>query len=182
MGRQLFSDGPFVDPPVAAPGAYSTTTIAPMWPAASFTPVFANDPKAGKIYCVRAGGIITMSVATCTLLITPKYGTGGVVLGAGPSQLLPVMASIPWYLQAELVFRDIGAPGGANSHAVLSGIMSMQGTIATAGTGSNVVFGSTASVAVDASILSNVEIDTTLGGTTGAPSIQTLWAYIFSRN
>jgi hypothetical protein len=118
MGRQLFQDGPYIDPPVTAPGAYSTTTIAPMWPAAVWTPIFANDPKAGKIYCVRAGGIITMSVATCTLLVTPKYGTGGVALGAGPAQLLPVMTNIPWYLQAELVFRVIGA-AGTNSTAVL---------------------------------------------------------------
>lgn len=181
MGRQLFQDGPFIDPPVTAPGAYSTTTIAPLWPAASFTPIFANDPKAGKIYCVRAGGIITMSVNTCSLLITPKYGTGGVVLGAGPAQILPVMTNIPWYLQAELVFRTIGA-AGTNSTAVLSGFMSIQGTLATAGAGANVVFGSTASVSIDATINANIEINTTLGGTTGAPSLQTLWSYIFSRN
>lgn len=181
MGRQLFNDGPFIDPPVTAPGAYSTTTIAPMWPAAQYTPIFANDPKAGKIYCVRAGGIITMSVATCTLLVTPKYGTGGVVLGAGPAQLLPTMTNIPWYLTADLVFRTIGA-AGTNSTAVLSGCISMQGTLATPGAGSNIVFGSAASVSVDATILANLEFNTTLGGTTGAPSIQTLWAYIFSRN
>jgi hypothetical protein len=181
MGRQLFNDGPFIDPPVTAPGAYSTTTIAPLWPAATFTPIFANDPKAGKIYCVRAGGIITMSVNTCSLLITPKYGTGGVVLGAGPAQILPIMTNIPWTLEADLVFRTIGA-AGTNSTAVLTGKMSTQGTLATAGAGSVIPFGSTASVSVDATILSNLEFNTTLGGTTGSPSIQTLWAYIFSRN
>src|SRR5260221_6860809 len=138
MGRQLFQAGPYIDPPVTAPGAYSITTIAPLWPAASFTPIFANDPKAGKIYCVRAGGIITMSVNTCSLLITPKYGTGGVALGAGPAQILPIMTNIPWYLQAELVFRSIGA-AGTNSTSVLSGVMSIQGTLATAGAGSYVV-------------------------------------------
>lgn len=181
MGRQLFQDGPFIDPPVTAPASYTTTTIGPLWPAAVWTPIFANDPKAGKIYCVRAGGIITMSVNTCSLLITPKYGTGGVALGAGPAQLLPVMASIPWYLQAELVFRSIGA-AGANSTCILSGVLSIQGTLATAGSGSNVVFGSTASVSVDATINANIEINTTLGGTTGSPVLQTLWAYLFSRN
>jgi hypothetical protein len=181
MGRQLFQDGPYIDPPVTAPGAYSTTTIAPLWPGIVWTPIFANDPKAGKIYCIRAGGIITMSVNTCSLLITPKYGTGGVALGAGPAQILPVMSNIPWYLQAELVFRTIGA-AGTNSTAVLSGVMALQGTLVTAGTGSNVVFGSTASVNIDATINSCVEINTTLGGTTGSPSIQTLFAYIFSRN
>lgn len=181
MGNQKFGDGPYIDPPVVAPGSYTTTTIAPLWPAAVWTPIFANEPKAGKIYCVRAGGIITMSVNTCSLLITPKYGTGGVVLGAGPAQILPVMASIPWSLTAELIFRTIGA-AGANSTCVLSGVMAMQGTLATPGTGSNVVFGSTASVSVDATINANIEINTTLGGTTGSPVLQTLWAYIFARN
>jgi hypothetical protein len=181
MGRQLFQDGPYIDPPVVSPASYTTITIAPLWPAAAWTPIFANDPKAGKIYCVRAGGIITMSVATCSLLITPKYGTGGVALGAGPAQLLPVMSNIPWYLQAELVFRSIGV-AGANSTAVLSGFMAIQGTLATPGAGTIVSFGSTASVSVDATINANVEINTTLGGTTGSPSIQTLWAYLFSRN
>lgn len=181
MGRQLFQDGPYIDPPVVSPSAYTTTTIAPLWPAAAWTPIFANDPKAGKIYCVRAGGIITMSVTTCTLILTPKYGTGGVALGAGPAQLLPIMTNIPWLLQAELVFRTIGV-AGANSTAVLSGMMWIQGTLATPGAGTNIPFGSTASVNIDATINANIEVNTTLGGTTGSPSIQTLWAYIFSRN
>jgi hypothetical protein len=104
-----------------------------------------------------------------------------VSLGAGPAQILPVMTNIPWYLQAELVFRTIGV-AGTNSSAVLSGVMAIQGTLATAGAGTNIVFGSAAPVNIDATINSNIEINTTLGGTTGSPSLQTLWAYIFSRN
>ncbi len=130
---------------------------------------------------MRAGGIVTMSVNTATLIITPKYGTGGVALGASPAQLLPVMSTIPWYLQADLVFRTIGA-AGTNSTCVLSGAMLMQGTIATAGAGTVIPFGSTASVNVDATINANIEINTTLGGTTGSPVISCLWVYLFSRN
>jgi hypothetical protein len=182
MGRQLFGDGPFVNPPVAAVASYTTVTIVPLWPAATFTPIFANDPKAGKIYCVRAGGIITMSVNTATLIITPKYGTGGTALGASPAQLLPVMASIPWSLSAELIWYTV-SESAATSTAVLSGMFMTQGTIATAGTGTNVPFGSTAAVgSLDTTTLKNLEFNTTLGGTTGSPVIQTLWAYIFTRN
>jgi hypothetical protein len=181
MGRQLFGDGPFMNPPVAAVGAYTSTTITAMWSMAQFTPVFANDAKAGKIYCVRAGGIMTMSVATCTMIITPKWGAAGTSLGAGPAQTLSSGTNIPWYLQAEVVFYDIGA-AGTNSHAVCSGFLAWQGTIATSGQGGVVPFGSTAAVAVDATINAGVEINTTLGGTTGSPSIQTLWAYLFARN
>lgn len=180
MGRQLFNDGPFIDPPITAPSAYSTTTIVPLWPAAAFTPIYANDPKAGKIYCVRAGGLITMSVNTATLIITPKYGTGGVALGPSPAQVLPVMSALPWTLDAELVFTFIGV-GGA-SKAFLSGKFCCQGTIATPGAGTVIPFGGTLATTLDATILSNIEINTTLGGTTGAPSLQTIYAYIFSRN
>ena len=121
-----------------------------------------------------------MSVATCTLLITPKYGTGGTTLGAGPAQLLPVMANIPWTLDAELFWRVIGV--STASTAVLVGKMCIQGTLATAGAGTIIPFGGTVVTNLDATINSNIEINTTLGGTTGSPSIQTLEAYIFSRN
>src|SRR5438034_517692 len=82
MGRQLFNDGPFVDTIIASPTANTTNTITPLWVAATWTPIFANDPKAGKIYCVRAGGIVTSGTAGSTMIITPKYGTGGTALGA----------------------------------------------------------------------------------------------------
>jgi hypothetical protein len=181
MGRQLFQDGPFIDPAVISPAAYSTLTINPLWPAAVWTPIFANDPKAGKTYVVKAKGIITMSVATCTLVLTPRLGAAALVLGASPAQLLPVMANIPWTLDAELTYRVIGAPG-LNSSCVCIGKMCLQGTLATAGTGTNVVFGGTLVTTTDVTINQFLEICTTLGGTTGAPSIQTHDAYIFARN
>lgn len=180
MGRQLFQDGPFIDPPITAPAAYSTLTITPLWPAAAFTPIYANDPKAGKIYCVRAGGLITMSVATATLIITPKYGTGGIALGASPAQLLPVMSALPWSLTADLVFTFIGV--GGTSKAFLSGTFNCQGTLATPGTGTTIPFGGTLATTIAADAIGNIEINTTLGGTTGAPLLQTIYAYIFSRN
>jgi hypothetical protein len=181
MGRQTFSDGPAADPPLASVGSYTTTTIASMWPSAQFTPIFAGDPKVGKIYSVRAGGIFTTSNALCTMIITPRYNTATpVTLTAGPAQLLPLMTSIPWFLQAELVFRTIGAPG-VNSTCIMTGAVMTQGTIATAGAGTVIPFGGV-SATVDASIASSLDFQTTLGGTTGSPVIQTLWAYIFSRN
>jgi len=180
MGRQLFNDGPFIDPPITAPSSFTPGSIAALWPAASWTPIFANDPKAGKIYCVRAGGLITMSVNTATMIITPKYGTGGTSLGASPAQTLPVMSALPWTLDAELVFTFIGV--STASKAFLSGKLCCQGTIATAGAGTVIAFGGTLVTNLDATILSNIEINVTLGGTVGSPSMQTIYAYIFSRN
>src|SRR5258706_14839669 len=130
MGRQVFQDGPYIDAPAnpgTLPAAITPGAILPLWVAAAFTPIFANDPKAGKIYCVRAGGVVTMSVSTATMIVTPKYGTGGTSFGASPAQLLPVMAAVPWVLDAELIWSKIGAPGG-NSQALLIGKLCMQGT------------------------------------------------------
>jgi hypothetical protein len=179
MARQTFQSGPEVDTILASPTANALNTIFPLWVAATYTPVFANDPKAGKIYSIRAGGIITNSAATSTLIITPKYGTGGTALGASAAQLVPVMSNIPWTLDAELIFRVIGAPG-VNSSAVLIGKFCTQGTLATAGTGTNILFGGTLVVNLDASINSNVEINTTFSA--GTNSVQPHFAYIFSRN
>lgn len=179
MGRQLFNDGPFVDTILTSPTAITANTISPLWVAATYTPVFANDPKAGKIYCIRAGGIITSGTAGSTMVITPKYGTGGTALGASPAQAMPACTNIPWTVEAELVFRLIGAPG-TNSSAVLIGKFCMQGTLATNGAGTVIPFGATLVTNLDASINSNVEINATMSA--GSNSVQPHFAYIFSRN
>jgi|SRR5438876_12148109 len=176
MARQLFQEGPFVDTIITAPSPNTTTTIIPIWVAATYTPIFANDPKAGKIYSVRAGGTISQSAATNTLIITPFYGS--TALGASPAQTMPITSVIPWYLAFDMVFRTIGAPG-VNSTCIGTGCFWGQGTIATAGTGVTIPFGGTVAT-VDASIVSKIEINMTWSG--GTISTQPHYAYIFARN
>src|SRR3954471_20783596 len=145
MARQYLVDGPFVDPPVSDPlSANAATTAVDLWSGAQYTPIFANDPKAGKIYVIDAHGIITTG-ASGTLIITPFYGTNtGVALGASIAQTVAVsLTNVPWYLHFELVFRTIGA-AGANSTCHGVGVFNMQGTAATAGSGTAIVFGGTA--------------------------------------
>jgi hypothetical protein len=152
-----------------------------MWVGAQYTPIYANDPKAGKIYCIKAGGIMTMSVATCTFVITPRYGTGGTSMGASPAQLLPAMTGVPWILDAELIWCKIGVSTG--SWAICIGKFCCQGTIATAGAGTVIPFGGLTNVtSLDATINSCLEICVTAGGTVGSPTLITHYAYIFSRN
>jgi len=185
MGRQLFQDGPFIDPPVAPgtlPAQITPGSILPLWVGLHFTPIYANDPKAGKIYGVRAAGVCTMSVNTCTLVVTPKFNVGGTSLGASAAQVLPVMTAQPWTLEAELTFPKVGAPGN-NSWAYCSGVLLMQGTIATPGAGTVITFGGLTTVTtIDVSVNSCLEINVTAGGTVGAPTMITHLAYIFSRN
>lgn len=178
MARQLFQDGPYVDPPVASLTALVATTAEALWTGAQYSPIFANDPKAGKIYSIRAGGILSTSTSG-TLILAPQYGVlGGTALGPSVTQTVPInLAGVPWYLSFDLLFRTIGAPG-ANSTAIGTGFFAAGGTAATAGSGFLLTFGGT-SATVDASINSGITISKTLSV---AGSFTTQYAYIFSRN
>lgn len=178
MARQYLQDGPYIDPPVASGSALVATTIESLWDPAQFTPIFANDPKAGKIYCVEAGGVMTWNT-TGTLLITPLYGgTGGVALGAtinavnGPGA---AVTATPWYLKFNLVFRTIGA-AGANSTCIGTGLF-VASTDAD-GPQTVVTFGGT-SASVDATVNKDICIRKTLSV---AGSMTTQYAYIYSLN
>jgi hypothetical protein len=180
MGRQLFQDGPYVDTMVASPSAYTAITATAMWVATQYTPIFANDAKANKIYCVHAGGIMTAATAT-TLIITPSYTTNTIALGPSLTQTIPatIAAGTVWLLTAELVWRVIGAPG-QNSSAVLIGKFEAGGAAATAASSIEIPFGATLAVNLDASVNSALQFTTTFGA--GTCSIQPHFAYIFSRN
>jgi hypothetical protein len=75
--------------------------------------------------------------------------------------------------------RSIGV--GAASTAVFTGTLLLQGTLATAGAGVVVPCGGTVPTNLDFTILSNIEINTTISGA-GTFSMQPQYAYIFSRN
>jgi hypothetical protein len=175
MGRQLFNEGPYIDPPLASGTALVATTIEALWTAATFTPIFANEPKASRIYCLRAGGIMSTG-ASGTLIVSPLYGA--TTLGASVTQTVPInLTNVPWYLQFDLVFRVIGG-AGANSTCIGTGIFQSAGTAGTAGTGLDIVFGGT-SASVDATINSSLGVSKTLSV---AGSVTTQYVFGFWRN
>lgn len=187
MGRQLFQDGPYIDPPVASnPGvtgaagsALVSTSAEALWIAAQFTPIYANDPKAGKVYCVRAGGILS-TAGSGTLILIPQYGVlGGTTIGTSQTVTVPInMTNVAWTLQFDLVFRTIGS--GANSTAIGTGsfITAPFTSAPAAGVSCVIPFGGT-SATVDATINSGITISKTLSV---AGSFTTQYCYIFSRN
>jgi hypothetical protein len=182
MARQFLVDGPFMDPPVTAPlSANTATTAVDMWTGATYTPIFANDPKAGKIYIVEAGGFLSTG-ASGTLTISPFYGgSGGVALGASGAQTVVIsLTNIPWFMKFIVVFRTIGA-AGANSTVTCSGMWEAGGATGTAGSSMAIAFGSTSttSTSVDATVNKDITIQKTLSV---AGSWSTNWAYIYSRN
>lgn len=180
MARQFLQDGPFIDPPVTAPlSADATTTILPMWTGASFTPIFANDAKAGKIYVVEAGGILTTNT-TGALTITPNHGNNSIAMGASVAQTVPgtALTAVPWWLRFVIVYRTIGA-AGTNSTCIGEGIFHTASVAGTAGAGPiGLTFGGT-SASVDATINNSITISKTLSV---AGSFTTHWCYIHSPN
>jgi hypothetical protein len=178
MGRQLFPDGPYLDPQVANGTALTATTAEALWLGAQYTPVWANEPKAGKIYVLKAGGIIS-TAASGTLTLIPQYGVlGGTTLGSSVAQtVVPSLTNVPWFLEFTLVFRTIGA-AGANSTCIGTGFFNAGGAAATAGSTIGLTFGGT-SATVDATINSGITISKTLSV---AGSMTTQYAFITPLN
>jgi hypothetical protein len=187
MGRQLFADGPYLDPPVASNplntgavgSALIATTAEALWIGAQFTPIFANDPKAGKIYTVKAGGIMS-TAASGTLILIPQYGAlGGTTLGTSQTVTVPInMTNVPWYLEFTLVFRTIGT--GANSTCIGTGFFASAPFTSAPAAGISFVvpFGGT-SATVDATINSGITISKALSV---AGAFTTQYMFIHSYN
>lgn len=160
MARQYFNSQ-VADSLILSASTGSITTITGI-----FTPSQANQafpigyglaaPFAGQVYKFAMGGLMTTGTAG-TIVITPVFGpstaqsglTAGVVLGASAAQTyVASLTNVPWHLEGEIVFRTISMVA-TTSTAWLSGAFHSQGTLATAGSGLTVVFGSTAAVSVD---------------------------------
>lgn len=176
MARTVFQDGPYIDPQVANGTALVATTIEPLWVAATYTPIFANDPKAGKIYTVKAGGILSTG-ASGTLIISPLYGA--TTLGVSQTVTVPInMTNVAWRLEFDLIFRVLLA--GVNSTCIGTGTFTTAPFTSAPAAGLSCVipFGGT-SATVDATVNSSLGISKTLSV---AGSMTTQYAYIFSRN
>src|SRR5438270_12799573 len=71
MARQMLQDGPYLDPPIAAPLSADTGTGAVlMWNPLQYTKFYGDEARAGRVYCVRAGGILPTK-RTGALTISP---------------------------------------------------------------------------------------------------------------
>lgn len=122
-----------------------------------------SAPYAGQIFRFAAGGLIS-TPATGTLIIEATHGPGSSSTaggtGMGPSAAQTVTASltnIPWRMEGELVYRTI-ASTATGSTAWLTGVFVSQGTLATAGGGWAMPFGSTSAVSVDTSGLAGADL------------------------
>lgn len=158
MARQYFNSQS-ADSIIAAIATTPTTTKTALFSPAQANVAFPigygqNAPFAGQVYSFAFGGIIT-TPATGTLIIDPYFGPGtsttvfGTDLGASAAQTVTAsLSSAPFYCEGQIAFRSISGTA-TSSTAWLTGTFSSQGTLATAGGGWGIVFGSTAAVSVD---------------------------------
>src|SRR5882724_6594654 len=173
MGRQLFAEGPYIDPPIANLTTLTATTIEDIWSATAYTPIFANDAKAGKIYCVRAGG--TISLTGGTAIITPQLQTSSTALGVSLTVGTVTAAIAAWYLSFDLVIRTVGTAGTC----IGTGFIVFNGGVVSGTANPNmIVFGGT-SAAINTTVNDGIQIRKTLSTTN---SVIPQYVYIFSRN
>lgn len=149
MARQFLQDGPLVDAPVGdALAANTATTAVDAWDGKSYTPLFANDAKAGKFYYIHASGLIT-TAATGALTIGLGLGTSspGTTMGSSIAQTVPASSlSGPWSMDIWVQIRTITTRGAATSTAMADGVFRSGGVAATANSGMTVTFGGTSCV------------------------------------
>src|SRR6185436_8506216 len=176
MGRQLFGDGPYIDPPVANLATLTSTSIEDLWGGITYTPIYANEAKAGRIYCVRAGG--TISLTGGTAIITPQWGPAGTTMGVSLTVGTVTAAIAAWYLCFDVLVQSVGA-AGANTKVTGTGFLAFNGGVVSGSANPNMIcFGGT-QASVDSTINGNITIRKTLS-TTNSFIVQ--YVYIFSRN
>ena len=160
MSRQYFDDT--LNEPVNADFATITATTETVLIPTAFTPINANEPRAGKVYELIVGGTCTTG-ASGTLTITPRFGTtvSGVSIGVSPAQtVVPSITTAPFYFRYLLCFRQIGLPG-ANSTCYGIGQWQSNGAVATASSGTSVTIAATTTASVDVSVASALWIGVT---------------------
>ena len=158
MARQYFNSTS-ADSSIVAASITPTTTKTFIFTNAQANQFFPLPfgqaaPFAGQIYKFAFGGLIT-TPATGTLIIDPVHGNGssttagGTDMGASPAQTVTAsLTNIPYIVEGYLAYRSISAVS-TTSTAWLTGAFHGQGTLATAGLGWVIPFGSTAAVSVD---------------------------------
>lgn len=149
---------------IAEPTITSVVTSPSTTKTALFSPVQANTlfpipygqsaPCAGQIFRYTMGGIVTLP-SNGTLTLDCFYGPGTSTTAFGTSMVTGAAQTIttggpqvPWRLKGEVIFLTI-SPTATSSTVWATGQFETQGTLATAGGGMDIIFGSTAAVSVD---------------------------------
>lgn len=159
MDLQGNQGAPVIDPPVAPLAPLTATTIEDMWPGITWTPIFANQCRAGMVWKVRAHG--TISLTGGTAIITPQWGPAGTTMGVSLIVGTVTAAIASWSLWFDVFVQSVGA-AGANTKVTGNGVMMFNGGVVSGTANPNMIaFGGT-QASVDSTINGNITIRKTL--------------------
>ena len=185
MARQGFSSSDVVDfPPASFTAVANTVTETNLWTVGLWSTIPAFDLRAGKMYVVRAGGILSTTV-TPTVVWTARYGTSATStsnISIGASTAVATgsgLVNVPWHAEFVLGCRQVGvAAAGAtvtgNGFAVLGNVAAAAAQVAT--------FGSTIPTTVDQTIQGGICITLTWGTASASNTATCQWANLQSLN
>lgn len=184
MSRQSFAASDIADfSPASHTAVANTVTRTNLWVPALWTPIPAFDPKPGKAYILRCGGIIT-TTGTPTLIFTPTFGQSAtpgsnLSLGAGNTVTLGTLAAGVWWAEFVFGIRQLGiAPAGSSGTG--NGVVVVAGA---AGAASQAIaLGGTVVATADHSVASGLCLDVTWGAASASNSITAQWTSLQSLN
>lgn len=164
---------------LANQSAITGTSETAMFSVANFSGFAANQLRSGQIWHLTAFGIITTAGASPgNITITPRFGTttSGTSLGASEARALATSGSnLAFRLEYDLVVRRAE---GAAATCVGNGWAGFATGVLSSGT--NMYFGSTASVTVDTTAASGLFIGITMGS--ASDSMTTMGVMLESLN
>ena len=164
--RQGFSGQDANDfPPASFTAVTASATETNLWTPNIWTPIPANDMRAGKIYKVSFGGVFTSTGTQGVLTWTPRAGqsatpSSNVTLGASNATAPPAsLTGQAWHGEFTLGIRSLGlAASGATGTG--NGFVVVQG--AAAATGVMYVMGGTVAATIDNTTASGLIVSLTI--------------------
>lgn len=185
MSRQTFTGTDIADfSPASHTAVASSTSETNLWSPSLWSPIAAFDPKPGKAYMLRCGGIIS-NTATPTIIFTPRYGqsatpASNLALGASVTVTTASgLSSTPWYAEFVLGIRQLGI-AAAGSSATGNGYVVIGGPAATAST--LIGLGGTVVSTLDHTVAGGLILSVTWGTNSASNTITAQWAHLQSLN
>lgn len=184
MSQQKFTAPDLAEfPPASHTPVANTVTRTNLWNPALWTPIAALDPKPGKVYLLRCGGIIS-TTGTPTIVFNPTFGqsatpASNLALGATTTFTLGTLSSAPWWAEFLLGIRSLGiAASGAtatgNGYVVVGG--------AAGAVGQTVPMGGTVVTTADHTTAQGLVLDVTWGSASASNTITAQWTTLQSLN
>lgn len=185
MSRQTFTAVDVAGaPPASHTAVANTTTRTNLWVPALWTPIPALDMQAGKVYTLRAGGIIS-TTGTPTIIFNPTFGqstTPGSNLALGASQTITLgasLSSVPWYGELRMAVRSLGV-AASGSTVTANGFIVIGGPSATAS--QLISIGGSVPTTADHTTAQGLVLDVTWGTASPSNTITAQWTLIKTEN